>query len=671
MAKGKKLPQTVFYDTVQENPGVRAALKKQFGVNEPDVKVPRGTDPSDPAYFQNLVKYFFHQRDRDQRAGGWSEGWRFCDQEYTKGRLICQTSEAVGDLEPARAYALVSTVESQVLGARPRFFVKGFSTDQEESLGPVIEQAVNNEWQQDSRMKKESRYTARDCSRVGIGVMLSSYEENPQPDSEKQTKEAEKRKRDLATDPVANAARVIEETSKAEFKVAAETPVLETTYEQDNRVVKGRVVSRRISPWDFLFDPTATSEEDLKWCGRIIAVDLDAVKENSDFKNTKDLKATARPDKLERESNRRNSNDDKFDEQSPYNIVYLYEIFWRKPDGGWRMVTIAEGYDKFLRDIDNPYWIGNPYRVLRWNEDGEEFVPQSDVQIVTPEIQAERLLLTKVFDGYMREHVDLTMVDETMGLTEENLVGIGTNETGKFVTVNKPADNRRLADYFHKMPKDAKSPEAMNLLAMIERLFQVSSGLSPNQFGQALKSGTTATEAAEVGSSSRGRASHKFEAMEEFLAGVAQDRIGLMAQYYDTTDMLRIVDKKKAEAWAKYNWSKGDVCNGLGIIVEPGSTRKTTEEARVRNMIDLLGIITQDPVEGAKFNKTEMYNDLIRFMGIHDGTKYQFNQDGEEVGNQEAELRSLQGGLAAPGGGGSAPAPAAQGLPAQLAGGVQ
>jgi len=669
MAKGKKQAPTVFYDTVQSNASDRAAMQKHFGVEQPKSSIPKGTDPSDPAYFHNLVKYFFHARDEEQGRGGWKTGWEFCDQEYTKGRLLDHNSSGIKQIEPARAYALVSTVESQVLGARPRFFVKGFATEAEEELGQVIEQAVNNEWQQDSRMKKESRYTTRDCSRIGIGVMLSSFEADPHPDPEQQTKDAAKRKKDLATDPIANAAKVITSTEQAEIDVASETPIFETNYEQDDRVVRGRVVSRRISPWDFLFDPTATSEEDLKWCGRVITAEIESVKEDPSLKNTKDLMPNMRPERIKRAACRERERDEKYQDQSPYETVYMYEIFWRKPDGGWRLVTIAEGYDKFLRDIDNPYWIGNPYRVLRWNEDGEAFVPQSDVQIVTPEIQAERALLTKLFDGYQREHVDMTLVGKSMGMTEESFVGMGNRSTGLFVEVDDPKDNRRLSDYFHKLPKDAKSPEAMNLLAVIERLFQVSSGLSPNQFGQALKSGTTATEAAEVGSSARGRASHKFEAMEEFLAGVAHDRIGLMAQYYDVTDMRRIVDKENAEIWAKYNWSKGDVSNGMGIVVEPGSTRKITEEGRANMMIQLLGIINQDPVEGAKFNKTEMYADLLRFMGVHNGSKYFFNQDGEEVGNQEAELRGLQGQLGG-GGGGSTPAPPANIPAAQAAGGI-
>ena len=55
--------------------------------------------------------------------------------------------------------------------------------------------------------------------------------------------------------------------------------------------------------------------------------------------------------------------------------------------------------------------------------------------------------------------------------------------------------------------------------------FLVGSGFGENQVGQAMKSGTTATESASVRESVGTRQSHKGDAVEGFLEGLAYDRL--------------------------------------------------------------------------------------------------------------------------------------------------
>lgn len=592
-------------------------------------------DKSSPKFYQSLINYYFRRRSEVDK------GWKFCEEEYNHGRTVDSKEYNIEEVRPARAYAIVSNVESLVMGQSPRIFARGFTSEREELVGKVLEQVVNNEWQQDSRLKKEKKLVVRDCSKVGFGVMLTSYEEDVEVDAKAQEKEADERKAATTQDPIIAEADAQASLDQAKIEAETETPKLATNYEQDDRVVRRKVVSRRISPWSFIADPTATSEDDWKWVGRVFICDLDAVKNDPLLKNTSGLKPSAMTMDSTKEGHLKKIIESYTkDTGFPYDIVVMYEIFIRNPDGTWSLRVMADGHDKFLRQVENPYWIGCPYRLLRWNEDGENLFPQSDIQVIASEMVTERLLYTKSLDGYSREQSDTTLVDKSLGITTENFTAIEDPDIGKIIEIARDAAtaNVPLQNLIYKLPKDQKSPEMLNFLASIERSIQISSGLSPNQFGQPMKSGTTATEAAEVGGMARGRAKAKFDALEEFIAGVAQDRIGIMCQSYSPTDIYRLAGKEAAAAWAQMTWTKGDVQNGIFFIVEPGSTKKPSEQGRAQTLMNIIGMINQDPGVRSNFDILKMIMDLIRNLGEFHPEKYLHNKDGQSFSEQLAEL---------------------------------
>lgn len=638
-------------------PGGLASLAAQVRnlVGASDKPSRRTFDRESVNFYDQIVEYYYRRR------GAIDGGWRVCEEEYNRGKGVDERAYELQELAPSRAYSLVATVESMVLANRPKFFLEGYTAEDHEEYAPVLETALNNEWRNNFELVKETRLCVRDCAKYGFGVMLTSYEGDFDPEEMTETASSLRN-----SDPILQAAADEAEAQLADMEASLSPEELETTYEDDDRVVRGRAISRRISPWEFLVDPDATCLQDAKWVGRVIVADIESVRNDPMLKNTEGIAPNSSFDMDGRFQHLKEYRN--LDATIPYDFVFLYEIFIRDPVKGWKMKVMAEGHDKFLREMDMPYWIGQPYQVLRWNEDGESFFPQSDIQLVMTEIIAERLLLTKVFDGYSREHVDTTFYDDRLGISEEELYAAGDPSVGKYVGVNGGhlEGNMTLAQAFYKMPKDAKSPEALNVLAMIERSMQISSGLGPNQMGQALKSGTTATEAAEVGTFSRSRGAHKFSAVEEFIAGIAEQRLGIMAQFYSTTDMRRIVGAEMARTWAGMNWTKADVQHGLRVNVEPGSTRQETEEGRVNQMITMLGAIMQNPLAQTLFDIPEMYRELFRRMGFHEGSKFLIMEDGEEFAQQAAEYNALMGGGG--GGGGSAPS-VPGGTPGQIAAG--
>ena len=609
-------------------------------------------------WYRCLVDYW------KRRKCEWQDGWKVVEEEYDRARKMTRAVYNLEELRPARAFMLVQTIESMILSNRPKFFIEGFTARIHEELGPVLEMALNNEWRQDFRAVQEGRLCVRDAAKFGIGVMLTSYEapEGARQEPEDARGEAIEARDAQVDDPALAAAMAESEALEASLESRRAPEERAPTFEGDSRALRGVITSRRVSPWAFLHDPDSTCLEDAKWVGRFILADLDAVQNDPDLKDTEDLQPCSAHDLEEVAGGYENDN--------PYEFVLLYELFVRRTDGGWNLLVLAEGSEKIHREEERPLWIGHPYDVLRWYEDGENFIPQSDVQVVMSEIVAERLLMTKVFDGYSREHVDLTFFDNKTGLTEEELHAPCNPEVGKYVGVNVPAGTH-ISQAFWKAQKDVKSAEALSVLAMIERSIQLSSGLGPNQFGQALKSSTSATEAATVDQFARARGGPKFSAVEEFFASIGLKRMGLMAQYYKAVDIARLVSDEAAQVWAGVEWTPADVQQGLRVIVEPGSTRAMTDSTRVNEWISLLGIVNQDPASRSIMDMPAMYLELLRRMGIHDGSKFVLMQDGQVFAENAAKIDAAQ---IVGGGGGRGSPPSLSisgGTPAQqLAGGL-
>jgi len=558
--------------------------------------------------------------------------------EYKVGKKVNQGIYNLEEIRPARAFTIVATIESMILADKPKFFLRGYTAIDEEDVAPIFENALNNEWMHDSSLLRESRLCARDCAKYGIGVMLTSFETDTFPDPD----EAKKTRDSLASDATLAAAAAEKKLTEAKQEAILTPEERIETFEADSRIYRETISSRHIPVDSFLFDPDASGPETAKWMGRIIVAELDAVKNDPNLTNTEGLVANV---EISMDSNlvKLDDTDTRYrDYEQPYDLIILYELFIRRPGGLWDMVVIPQDQDIILREEKAPYWIGNPYKVLRWNEDGEEFVPQSDIQVVLSEILAERILMNKVFDGYSREHVDTTFYDARAGLSEEELHAAADPLVGKYVKVTGLQPNQNLSTIFWKLSKDAKSPEALNVLSMMERSIQLGVGLGPNQFGQALRSGTSATEAAEVGNFARSRGANKFAAMEEFISAVAGDRIGMTAQFYDTTNVQRTLGDEAAEVWATIEWTRADVQRGLQIIVEPGTTKRQSDELRANQIIQVLGIANQDPVLRSLLNMPEFFKELFKTMGFHEGSKFLLQQDGQEFGEMAARVDAAQ-----------------------------
>lgn len=610
-------------------------------------------DRDRPDWYHQLIQYAKDRRSCHHPA------WRLAQREYNIGKRV---TEYVNEetLALGRIYSLVHITEGMLSEGRPKIFVEGFTAEDHEGVGEVFQTGLNNEWRRDFSLRRELKTCIRDTVKFGVGIMLTSFFTDDETDDE----EVEGIRDEAAEDPIlAEVLSVVEAEigSQEALRTPEET---QENFEGDSRVQNNRLVSRRIDPRLFYADPDAESIEDARFFFREIESDVAVVKADPLLKNTNNLQGCSKEHTTDSAFIKDKGNHQGV--KSPYETVTLYEFFERMPGGKWRILVLAENHDAFLLKKEDPFWIGHPVAVLRWNEDGEEFYPQSDVSIVMPEVMAEKILFTKTFQGFNREQVDTTFIDEDAGITEEKLHELYDPEIGKIIKVSG-VGNRPISQMIYRLGKDQKSPEGLNLLGMIERGIQVTSGLGPNQFGQALKSGTTATEAAEVGGFARSRGGHKLSAVEEFVSRISYQRLGLMLQFYSAADVVRLVGKEAALKWARARKmiTRQDVRNGLSVIVDPGSMRPVSDEVRVSQLINFFGITNQDPIFRALVNPVEGLKELAKRLGFHEGSKLLNDPDPNVLAKVQAMVSASQ----VQGGGGqqgSPPAPSS-GTPTQQA----
>jgi hypothetical protein len=593
---------------------------------------PTEPDKSKSDYYMKLVRYYLDRRRAHE--GFWKKvEANYCQRHLTGDDMTRDALyEDLEDVRPGRIYTYVHTIEAMTFNRTPKMYLEGGTPRVNDETRPVLEAALNNEWWRDRRLPKETKLANRDCTKFGLGVVWTTYEPDPGVPT-RESELADEVRTARATDPIgaalADEAENMESDSLSELANRVETG----TFEMDDRMVRGRVVTRFIPAWQFMCDPDASCLEDARWVGRMILADYWAVREDPTLLNTEELTPASRMEIRE-------WLDGDDDMQNPYDRVVLYEIFERQANNGWKHVVFSPSVEEPLRVQDDPYWIGHPASLLRWNEDGREIFAQSDLLNLWTVYVSEVLLGTKVVESYAREASDTLFYDKSGG--EFEFGAITDPDVGKLVGVEgdptKPLQHR-----FYKPPKDPKSPEALNLLGMLERAFQVASGLGPNQFGQALKSETSASEANEIAQMTRARSSHKNAAMQDFVADIAYRRMGLMAQFYTRAQVKRLVGKELGRRWP-IDWQKGDVRDGLQVIVHPGSMAPENDAVRVQQAISLLQIINQNPVLGTMINIPELMKKVLHGMGFAEGDKILLTDDAMAAAQSMGAFSAMQSG---------------------------
>lgn len=575
--------------------------------------------------------------------------WVTVDANYRQaGYEPKNRSRAREELEqvfPGRVYRLVHNTEAAVYSTNLKVYLDGYYGTFNEDLRDGIERALNTEWSTESGLSRDIRLAIRDCCKYGMGIVLNSYEGDLSTAVD-DAAAAEEAKNLEADNPVLASLQTSIDTQVGVMAAHRAEPVKPETFEHDASLLKGNIATRRISPWHFLIDPYATSLDDARWCGRIIFADLASVQADENLKKTKKLKKATYREYLQL------LGQDSTTSQSPsnvYDMTILFELFVKEPGGKWRLLVLSQEGD-ILREEESPYYLGNPYEMLSWNEDGECIFAQSDILPVYSEIIAERILLTKAVDGYSRQQLDTIIYDKAANITEESMDALVRPDVARFIAASG-VNGQAVQNSFYKIPTDAKSPELLNFMGALERSIQSSAGISPNQVGQALKSGTTATEASSIAQYANAALAYKQAATEIFVGRVASKRLQLMAQFYKSDRIARLCGPEAAATWASWKKTPGEVQN-LRVCVRPGTMRPVNDDVRAQQYSSILQTALKFPVFGSLLDMPMLIKGLFHSMGLREGHGLIQEKDAEAVSQalQMQAVAQMQGG-----GGGSPP----------------
>jgi len=607
-----------------------------------------------PQWYQDLIDYYFYRRQRYVDYWDQVEDQYRSDKEMAKRRRIKEERA----IRPGRVYAMVHGTESGVLGSPPKFVFEGWTQEANERLAVGFDRAINNEWQEDRALWRSVAMACRDCVKSGWGIALTSYNGAAQ-DGASDTEARKRRKQKGQSALISAIGDDLETAVAAELAMdAPEHPVED--FENDSRVKIGSISTRRVPYRSFLIDPDCTCLEDAKWVGRRIVARLDSVKRDPLLMNTDSLMPT-QVESVADTSNRTDRYKNHGPQRNPYEMVELYEIFERQTDGRWDLKVMARDHPMFLREVKGIYWIGNPYSLLSWNEDGEEIFTMSDVAVVQDEVDAETMLYTKSLDGYSRDQDDTVFIDQE-GFNEQNLYAKTKPGQSRYVKVDVGL-NQSLRDKILKLPRDSKSAEPLNFLAMIQRAIELGSGKGPNQSLQPLKSGASAQEAAIIQQQFMMQMSHKDRAVEAFVLDIAVKRLGLMAQFYDRERIVRLAGLEAAQAWQggpSGTWTEADVSMGLQVRIERGSMRPRNDSQLFQDLITTAQVVAQIPIVAANHNWVRWQREVYRALLGVAGESLIISKSEEEINVAQRNLFALQ--QAGGGGetGGSPPRPAGQ-----------
>jgi|DEB19_MinimDraft_3_1074340.scaffolds.fasta_scaffold12914_1 hypothetical protein len=654
----------------------KSVFASEYGQQVNDIR--RGT----PAWDIALIEGYLRERDRCAKPH-WDLARELYEQDQFQGWRL-KERYMIDQVQPPRVYGLVHQIESQVYNRSPKFYVSPM-TPKQEKLAKWGELVMNTEWLRDSRLQKEARLCLRDCVLTGWGFMLSSVEGDYEK-FRKQRLARQKLAQKIQSDPAIGSMidRVTQVMRMTPDSIVAEES--ETTYEMDDRVWQGRVCSRRVSPDDIVIDPNATCLEDARWIGRVIYADYDSVMSNPLFQNTKGLTPTKIMNGVMERTNygtvprasvlagkQAAFSHGPFDIPTPYQYVELYEIFERKSNGDWNMKVFARGHDKYLREEDAIYDLGCPYKMLRWNDIGARIFSVSDIQPVLTHIIEEREIRTRLHDQHMRGAVDCYAFDRTLLPTEEQIRSFTVEGLGMLL----PMDNvggRSIQQGMQLLPRNPQTNEAIAYLQVIERNIQDGTGLGANQMMQALKSETSATEAAEIARNAGARGVAKFSAFNDFIANVAHDRLKLAAQFYDPGMIAVLGGIDAAAMWMGENFTKADIQWGLNVTIEIGSMQPKNDQTRAQAITTALTIMRQDPIAAQMLNVPRIWQEFFSLLGFQEGSDFlnpMMTADAMTAMYQQAMMAAQMGGSptgGAPQGEGQAMASGDAGM-AQMGGG--
>lgn len=586
-----------------------------------------------------------HRKDLTSQ-GGWP------DPMQLTGRLI----------RPPRVSGYIESLESQLFTRPPKLFVQPLSARQER-LAEFAQQHMNADWRRSPALTNDMYIALRDCAKAGFAGALTTYTPRVGENSQRLRKQRFKLAETIQRDPETGQQLAQEVASQLVGPDSVGFEETVPTYERDDRAMRGFVSTKRIPYWMIAVDPNASCKEDAEWIARQIICPLEAVQRNPEFKNTKNLRPTAVMSAFDRAHVARSELEKNLGIPEAYKYVSLWEIFQRNDKGTWDLRVLADKYPEWLYEAESPYDAGCPWSFLRWNHDGDHFLTPSDIQKVLDLIIEESHLRTRLFDATMREFEDILAYDKTKIKENELMAMVNIPKVGLAIPLGG-MNGQAISNAFSFIPKPNKSDRLLSYLGILERNIELGLGLGANQQLSALKSETSATEAAEIASWARARSSIKNHFFETFIAEIAHVRAQIGFQFYNVDMFAHTVSREGLAFLLGEKFTVGDIQNGLAVSVEKGSMRPASDETQIQLYTTMIQEAIANPILAQLYQLPVLVLRRAHAMGVLDGSELLTGVSAEQIQTAQMQMALMQQ-MGGKGGAGSPPRPVGSASPVQ------
>jgi len=319
---------------------------------------------------------------------------------------------------------------------------------------------------------------------------------------------------------------------------------------------------RRTSPLDIVFDTDVNSIDDIKWLAVNYFPRIDDAKKN--YKNVDDISG----DYYNVSSS--------FVDQKKYGTAIQNDIkrlsIWEIQDlVSGKILTVTNGVDKFIKDIDDPYKLdGFNYKFLYLNEVPDEIYPLSDLEqikdIVLELDKTETQLLNHRAKGQRK-----IVSEEGIWSSDEQREKFFNNEDMQNAEVRAGAIDK--IKIFDASTIDAALYNIQTELK--DNLYKISA-TAENQLSSDSTTQKTATEASIIEAKSNIRNSERIDSVKDFTIDTAETLLKVLQQF-----MSKKISVKYADGWEEF--TKDNIKGNFNVKINIGDMIKpNTAEDRAR-----------------------------------------------------------------------------------------
>jgi len=364
---------------------------------------------------------------------------------------------------------------------------------------------------------------------------------------------------------------------KIGYNTEIEKVKLETGADYTEKIKKEYPFFVRTSPLSVVFDSDVNSIDDIKWLAVNYFPREDDVQNN--YENAKDIKGDYY------------NIDSSFVDQKKYSNEIQNDIkrvsIWEIQDlVSGKILTVANGSEKFLKDIDKPYkFDGFNYKFLYLNEVPDEIYPLSDLEqikdIVLELDKTETQLINHRAKGQRK------IISETgIWATDEDRENFFNNTDMQNAEVQPGAIEK-----VKVFDSDTIDASLYNIQAELKDNLYKISATAENQLSSDSKTQKTATEINKIDQNSQIRNSERVDCVVDFTVDVAETLLKVLQQF-----MSKKVSVKYKNGWEEF--TKEDMQGnlnariGVGDIIKPNTDADRAKISRV--LAETIGILDEN-----------------------------------------------------------------------------